>query len=123
MFYMFKFGIFLLGIVVVFGASWWFEQTTLEGECPRCNTFQRGPKNEPFQCLACGEDLESKGDSFIKYVKSGKVQGGAWDTLQDTIKEARGNATVPMDAPPSSSSGSSRPPPKKDVQVVDVEVV
>ncbi|CAE8603308.1 unnamed protein product [Polarella glacialis] len=33
-FYMFKFGIFLLGIAAVFGFSWWVDATTAEGQCP-----------------------------------------------------------------------------------------
>jgi len=143
MFYMFKFGIFFLGIAAVFGVSWWFDMTTCESQCPRCGTFQRGPKGDPFQCLACGEDLEAKDDVFVRYVKSGKVEGSAFDQLKDFAQEATTRAasrtTTSASSPSSPASpssggggggggpagGASKGPggPKRDAEVVDVEVV
>lgn len=126
LFYMFKFGIFLLGIAAVFGLSWWFDMTTLEGQCPRCGTFQRGPKGDPFNCLACGEDLEAKDDVFVRYVKSGKVEGSAFEQLKDFASEAatKARSAGPAAAPPGPSSSSGGPkPPRKGTEVVDVEVV
>jgi len=127
MFYMFKFGIFLLGIAAIFGFSWWFDMTTCEGQCPRCGTFQRGPKGDPFQCLACGEDLEVKDDVFIRYVKSGKVAGSAFDQLKDLASEAatkaKSSSTVSTSVSSGPASSSGGPKPRKDAEVVDVEVV
>jgi len=127
LFYMFKFGLFLLAIVAVFGVSWWFENTTMEGQCPRCGFLQRGPKGEPFGCVACGETLEAKDNAFVRYVKSGKVQGNAFDQLRDLAAEAAAKASESKGKTAASTPGQAKaakgPGPKKDVEVVDVEVL
>ncbi|CAE8678539.1 unnamed protein product [Polarella glacialis] len=126
-FYMFKFGIFLLGIAAVFGFSWWVDATTAEGQCPNCGTPQRASKSEPFGCEACGEELEFKDDMFVRYVKSGKAPGSPFEQMRDFAKEASKAASkeketeVSTGTPSSSSIGPSKR--KKDVEVVDAEVL
>jgi len=127
LFYMFKFGIFILGIAAVFGIQWWFDYTTCEGVCPRCSIPQRAPKGEPFNCLQCGIDLEVEGEQFIPYMKSGKApSSNPFDTLKDFAAEAQAAAAKqkpksPAAAPVSSSPG--RGPPKKPVEIIDAEVL
>lgn len=116
LFYMFKFGIFFLGIVAVFGLQWYIDSTTCEGLCPKCGTPQRGSKSEPFDCAACGEALEVQNDVFVRYMKSGKAESTPYEAVRDFAKQA-----VEREAPsPKSSSGPGK---KKGVDVVDVEVL
>lgn len=127
LFYMFKFGIFLLFIAGVFGIGWWFDMTTLEGQCVRCGTIQRGPKGEPFQCVACGEDLEAKDGAFVRYVKSGKAPGSAFDQLKDFAKEAgskvRGASSAASVETVERVAGRDASVAKKNVDVIDAEVL
>eukprot|EP00929_Paragymnodinium_shiwhaense_P114710 TRINITY_DN83193_c0_g1_i1.p1 TRINITY_DN83193_c0_g1~~TRINITY_DN83193_c0_g1_i1.p1 ORF type:complete len:304 (-),score=63.88 TRINITY_DN83193_c0_g1_i1:102-1013(-) len=134
MFYMFKFGIFILGIAAVFGLQWWIDQTTCEGQCPACGLAQRGAKQEPFNCMMCGEVLEYKDERFQRYVKSGKVPGSAFEQAGDFMRQAAEEAakkaaeqSPPPPKPPSASStsGSSqgKKGPPKSTNVVDAEVL
>lgn len=121
LFYMFKFGIFLLGIAAIFGLQWWFSATTQEGQCPRCGMPQRGSKNEPFNCMACGEELEAKDGVFVRYVKSGKAPGSPFEQLKDLAKEAAAKANAgKAPAGPTTSSPASK---VKQAEVIDVEVL
>eukprot|EP00930_Biecheleria_cincta_P024631 TRINITY_DN17614_c0_g1_i3.p1 TRINITY_DN17614_c0_g1~~TRINITY_DN17614_c0_g1_i3.p1 ORF type:complete len:243 (-),score=36.67 TRINITY_DN17614_c0_g1_i3:147-875(-) len=118
LFYMFKFGIFFLGIAAVFGMQWYLDSTTCEGMCPNCGTPQRGSKSEPFGCPVCGEALEVKDDTFVRYLKSGKAESTPYEAVRDFAKQAveRQAST----ANPSTSSGMAG---KKKIEVVDVEVL
>jgi len=122
LFYMFKFGLFILAFAAIFGLQWWFDATTQEGQCPNCLSPIRGSKTEPFQCFACGEELELKDDVFVRYVKSGKVDGSAFDQLGDFVKEAASKAKTKKESSSSTSTGpgSSR---TKSEKVVDVEIL
>lgn len=129
LFYMFKFGIFLLAIAAVFGLQWYFENTTLSAGCPNCGNAMLGPKGEPFQCGFCGTMLEAKDDAFIPYFKSGQAEKTPFETMQDFAQQA---AKTASEAAPTESTvvgktgGPSRPggrPGKKPGQVVDVEVL
>lgn len=125
-FYMFKFGLFFLGIAAVFGLQWWVDFTTAEGQCPQCSFPQRGSKSEPFQCPMCGEQLEYKDEVFVMYKKSGKVPGSTFEQFGDFVKEA---AKAAPQAPPTTNAagseavtGSSRAK-KGATEVVDAEVL
>jgi len=121
LFYMAKFSLFLLAILAAFGFGWWIEQTTAQGQCPNCGAVQVGSKSEPFQCQYCGEDLQFKDEVFQRYVKSGKVEGTAFDKLGDFVQEAA--KSVKKATPTTSSSGSPSSSKKKPVEVVDAEVL
>lgn len=127
-FYMFKFGIFLLGIAAIFGLNWYFENSTLEGQCPNCGAMQRGPKGEPFGCGFCGQVLETKDDKFIPYFKSGEAEKTAFEQMQEAAKKAATTAKESVAEATGSSSTTataktSGKPGKKPAQVVDVEVL
>jgi len=132
LFYMFKFGIFFLGIAAIFGLQWWVNATTMEAQCPRCGVPQRAPKNEPFNCLSCGVQLEAKDEVFVPYVKSGKAPGSAFDQLRDFAAEAAASAapkaSSQQQAPPGTVGQTSKRPsgakgPGKAVEVIDAEVL
>lgn len=116
LFYMFKFGIFLLAIAAIFGLQWYFEATTTEGQCPQCGALQRGSKNEPFNCGMCGTELEVKDDQFVRYMKSGQAPQNPFEKIKDMAQEAA-EKQVSKAAPASPKSK------KKPSEVVDVEVL
>lgn len=124
LFYMFKFGIFLLGIAALFGLQWWFDATTAEGQCPRCGTIQRQTKSEPFGCAMCGEALEFKDGQFIRYVKSGKVPGSPFEQMRDFAREATSKTqSKPFEQAQEQSAGVPISKPKPKVEIVDAEVL
>jgi len=132
LFYMFKFGLFFLGIAAIFGLQWWFNATTIEAQCPRCGIPQRASKTEPFQCLSCGVQLEAKDEVFVPYVKSGKAPGTAFDQLRDFAAEAAAQAASKTSSKQQASTSSvgqtsQRPSspkgPGKAVEVIDAEVL
>jgi len=129
LFYMFKFGIFFLGIAAIFGLQWWVSATTMEAQCPRCGMPQRASKSDPFQCISCGVQLEAKDEAFVPYVKSGKAPGSAFDQLRDFAAEAASKAgsQKQQKASPASSGpaspGAKKGGPGKAVEVIDAEVL
>lgn len=135
LFFLFKLAIPLLGIAALFGFQQWFNFTTAESFCPNCRTPQRAPKNEPFQCIACGEELEFNEDSetFVPYKKSGQVPGSTFEQFGDFVKKAATKVQSSTTASSSRSSpspgggpggGPPGPPGRtKNVEVVDAEVL
>mmetsp|Transcript_68521 Transcript_68521/g.107830 ORF Transcript_68521/g.107830 Transcript_68521/m.107830 type:complete len:242 (+) Transcript_68521:76-801(+) len=117
LFYMFKFGIFLLAIAAIFGLQWYFEATTMEGQCPSCGALQRGPKNEPFNCAMCGLELEAKDEQFVRYMKSGQAPQNPFEQIKDMAQQA---AEQTSSAKPPASPKSKK---KSNTEVVDVEVL
>jgi len=123
LFYMFKFGIFLLAIAAIFGLQWYFEATTTEGQCPGCGVLQRGSNTEPFNCGMCGLELEVKDGQFVRYMKSGQAPQTPFEQVRDFAKQkaAEAQAARPSSPKPPSSGPSSRKSSTADV--VDVEVL
>ncbi|CAJ1452516.1 unnamed protein product, partial [Effrenium voratum] len=116
LFYMFKFGIFLLAIAAIFGLQWYFEATTCEGQCPGCGVLQRGTKTEPFNCGMCGLELEAKDGQFVRYMKSGEAPKNPFEKVRDFAQEKAAEVKAkPSPASPKTKKGAST--------VVDVEVL
>ncbi|CAE7250729.1 unnamed protein product [Symbiodinium natans] len=121
LFYMFKFGIFLLAIAGIFGLQWYFEATTTEGQCPGCGVLQRGSKTEPFNCGMCGLELEVKDGQFVQYRKSGQAPQTPFEKMRDFAKQAAETKPPPKpSAPKASRTGSKK---SSSAEVVDVEVL
>ncbi|CAK9004192.1 unnamed protein product [Durusdinium trenchii] len=117
LFYMFKFGIFLLAIAAIFGLQWYFEATTMEGQCPGCGALQRASNSEPFNCAMCGLELEAKDGQFVRYMKSGQAPQSPFEKIRDMAEQAAEKTTPAKPKPPSPKSK------KSSSEVVDVEVL
>lgn len=120
LFYMFKFGIFLLAIAAIFGLQWYFEATTTEGQCPGCGVLQRGSNTEPFNCGMCGLELEVKDGQFVRYMKSGQAPQTPFEQIRDFAKQAAETKPPPKASPKASSAGKKK---SSSSEVVDVEVI
>lgn len=111
LYYIFKFLGFFIPVALIGGLAAWQNFTTIEAQCPQCGFPQRGPKDDPFQCMNCGEQIKAEGEIFTKYMKSGAVPKTPVENIQDFVSQARAPQPKAAKGPPSKSD------------VVDAEVV
>lgn len=54
----------IVGVLVL---RWWLNRQLVQGTCPSCGSAVTGLKNQPFQCMNCGQVVrgENRGDFSV----------------------------------------------------------
>jgi hypothetical protein len=66
-------------VLGLFAFRWWVSMQVVKGSCPNCGAAVTGLRNQPFQCMKCGQQV------------SGDESGFSWDAEPS-------NATIDIDA-------------------------
>lgn len=57
----------IVPVLAIVGFRWWINRQLVKGVCPNCGAQVTGLKNQPFQCMTCGNTVQGeRGDFSVK---------------------------------------------------------
>lgn len=64
----------IVPVLAVVAFRWWINRQLVQGTCPSCGADVTGLRNQPFQCMSCGNTvILEQGDFSVKDPSSATV--------------------------------------------------